>query len=250
VSLSGDTLAVGAYGESSSATGINGDQADNSAYQSGAVYVFTRSGTTWTQQAYIKASNTGAGDYFGSSVSLSGDTLAVGAYGESSSATAIDGDQADNSAYQSGAVYVFTRSGTAWTQQAYIKASNAGAEHQFGSSISLSGDTLAVAPGPWIYTRSGTTWTQQAYLHAGSGMVSLSGDTIAVGGVAAQMGHYIRYSLNMFTRSGTTWTQQAHGEWEGGLAVSLSGDTLAVGKAGNEAVEVFTGLEAATLRSP
>jgi hypothetical protein len=106
VSLSGDTLAVGAVNECSSATGIDGNQADNSASSSGAVYVFTRSGDTWVQQAYIKGSNTETWDYFGYSVSLSGDTLAVGAPQESSSATGIDGDQADNSAPESGAVYV------------------------------------------------------------------------------------------------------------------------------------------------
>ena len=106
VSLSGDTLAVGAYIESSNATGVNGNQSDNSATRSGAVYIFTRSGTTWSQQAYLKASNTGAGDYFGHSVSLSGDTLAVGAKSEASSATGINGDQKDNGAGSSGAVYV------------------------------------------------------------------------------------------------------------------------------------------------
>jgi hypothetical protein len=145
VSLSGDTLAVGARGEDSNATGINGNEDDNSADNSGAVYVFTRAGMTWTQQAYIKASNTNGSDAFGSSVSLSGDTLAVGAVGEASNATGINGNEADNNARYSGAVYVFTRAGTTWTQQAYIKASNTNVEDYFGSSVSLSGDTLAVA---------------------------------------------------------------------------------------------------------
>lgn len=135
VALSGDgsTLAVGAYGEASNA---------------GAVYVFTRSGSTWSQQAYVKASNIGADDNFGTSVALSGDgnTLAVGAYGEASNATGINGNPADNSASSAGAVYVFTRSGSTWTQQAYVKASNTGAGDLFGTSVALSGDgnTLAV----------------------------------------------------------------------------------------------------------
>jgi hypothetical protein len=113
VSLSGDTLVVGAYGEDSAATGVNGNQADNSASNAGSVYVFVRGGTTWTQQAYLKASNTGArtplgdNDNFGWSVSLSGDTLAVGAYHEASAATGVNGNQADNSANAAGAVYVF-----------------------------------------------------------------------------------------------------------------------------------------------
>lgn len=106
VSLSGDTLAVGAIGEDSNATGVNGSQSDNSESGSGAVYIFTRSGRTWSQQAYLKSSNTGARDNFGYSVSLSGDTLAVGARREGSSATGVNGDQKDNGAAGSGAVYV------------------------------------------------------------------------------------------------------------------------------------------------
>jgi hypothetical protein len=144
VSLSGDTLTVGAPGEDSAATGVNGNQADNSAGNAGAVYAFVRSGTTWTQQAYLKASNTGVGDQFGYSVSLSGNTLAVGAPFEASAATGVNGNQTDNSASAAGAVYVFAHIGTTWTQQAYLKASNTGADDQFGYSVSLSGDTLAV----------------------------------------------------------------------------------------------------------
>ena len=144
VSLSGDTLAVGVYVEDSSATGVNGSQSDNSLSNSGAVYIFTRSGRTWSRQAYLKASNTDAGDLFGYSVSLSGSRLAVGAIYEDSSATGVNGSQSDNSAIDSGAVYIFTRSGTTWSQQAYLKASNTDASDEFGSSVSLSGDTLAV----------------------------------------------------------------------------------------------------------
>lgn len=107
VALAGDTLAVGANLENSSATGVNGNQADNTAKQSGAVYVFQRSGTSWAQQAYIKAANTDSNDGFGFGVALSGDTLAVGAPKESSSATGIGGDQTDDSSPYSGAVYVF-----------------------------------------------------------------------------------------------------------------------------------------------
>ena len=98
---------------------------------------------------YIKASNTGAFDFFGISINLSrdGNTLAVGASTEDSNATGINnGNQANNLTNASGVVYVFTRSGTTWIQQAYIKASNTGAGDQFGQSVSLSGDgnTLAV----------------------------------------------------------------------------------------------------------
>ena len=144
MALSGDTLAVGAYGEDSNATGVNGNQANNSATGSGAVYLFTRSGTTWSQQAYLKASNTGALDQFGSSVALSGDVLAVGARGEDSNATGVNGKGANNGEPVSGAAYLFTRSGATWSQAAYLKASNTQADDRFGSSVALSGDVLAV----------------------------------------------------------------------------------------------------------
>src|SRR5262249_12317040 len=135
LSADGNTLAVGADGESSAAAGINGDQTNNTAPIAGAVYVFVRSGTTWTQQAYIKASNTDSRDAFGREVALSGDgkTLAVSAPDEASSATGINGNQAINNTNMSGAVYVFVRSVTTWTQEAYIKASNTDAGDSFGS---------------------------------------------------------------------------------------------------------------------
>jgi len=110
VSLSGDTLAVGAIHESSAATGVNGDQNSSAASGSGAVYVFTRSAGVWSQQAYLKASNTATNDLFGFSVSVFGDTLAVGAPGEASAATGVDGDQSSDAARGSGAVYVLRRS--------------------------------------------------------------------------------------------------------------------------------------------
>ena len=91
--------------EASNATGINGDQSDNSAQGTGAAYVFTRSGMTWSQQAYLKASNSSGA--FGWSLAISGDTLVVGALSENSNATGINGDQSDNSAPVSGAAYVF-----------------------------------------------------------------------------------------------------------------------------------------------
>ncbi|NCQ62251.1 MAG: hypothetical protein GW913_16475, partial [Myxococcales bacterium] len=129
LSADGSTLAVGAILEASNAMGAGGDQADNSAADAGAVYVFTRAGSMWSQQAYLKASNTGVRDWFGSAVALSADgsTLAVGAAGEDSNAMGAGGDQADNSATEAGAVYVFTRAGSMWSQQAYLKASNTGA---------------------------------------------------------------------------------------------------------------------------
>ena len=218
LSDSGNTLAVGAYFEDSSATGINGNQTDNSIQNSGAAYVFTRSSSTWSQQAYLKASNTGAQDAFGYSLGLSGDgnTLAVGAVGEDSNSTGVDGVQTDNSASDSGAAYMFVRSGVNWSQQAYIKASNTDANDVFASSIALSldGNTLAVGAikesssatgvngddknndkewsgAVYVFTRTATAWSQQAYLKSSNSdvrdsfgfSVSLShdGNALAVG---------------------------------------------------------------------
>ncbi len=212
VAISGDTMVVGAILEDSAATGVGGDQGDNSHSDSGAVYVFTRSGGLWTQQAYLKASNTDVGDYFGYSVAISGDTVVVGAYGEDSNAVGVNGDQSDNSATDSGAVYVFTRSGSTWTQQAYLKASNTGGSDHFGHSVAISGDTMVVgalmedsnatgvggdqgdnsaasAGAAYVFTRSGSTWTQAAYLKASNTYdsdffgysVAIAGDTVVVG---------------------------------------------------------------------
>lgn len=100
-------LAVGAINESSSATGPNGDQTNNSASGSGAVYLFTRTGSVWSQLAYLKATNTEVEDLFGRSVGLAGDTLAVTATQEDSFAIGVDGDQTNNNADDSGAVFVY-----------------------------------------------------------------------------------------------------------------------------------------------
>jgi hypothetical protein len=219
ISSDGNTLAVGATGEDSNATGIDGSEGDNTALDSGAVYVYTRDNTgVWTQQAYVKASNTELGDGFGGAVALSsnGNTLAVGATGEDSSATGIGGTQGDNGALNAGAVYVYTRNAGVWTQQAYVKASNTELGDGFGGAVALSndGDTLAVgatgedsnatviggtqtnnsaldAGAVYVYTRNAGVWTQQAYVKASNtelgdgfgGAVALSsdGDTLAVG---------------------------------------------------------------------
>jgi hypothetical protein len=248
VAVSGDgtTMAVTSTAEDSNAKGINGNQADHSAVNSGAVYVFVRNGDAWAQQAYVKASNSKRGDQFGSSVALSndGNTMAVGAVGEPSSATGIDGDQSDASMPGAGAVYVFTRSGTAWTQQSYVKASNTGEKSdgdQFGFSVALSGDGNTLASGAisedsaasgingnqadnsadsagavYVYVRSGNKWAQQAYvkpwnttnrgnLFGYSLGLSGNGNTMAVGAYDEEGGKGAAY---IFTRTGSTWAQQ------------------------------------------
>ena len=212
LALSDNTLVVGAPFELSAATSVNGDQTDNSATDAGAAYVFVRTGTTWTQQAYLKASNTGAGDRFGWSVAVAGDTVVVGATLEDSAATGVNGNQVDNSATDAGAAYVFVRTGTTWMQQAYLKASNTGADDYFGWTVAVAGDTVVIgtpyedsaatgmngnqadnsatdAGAAYVFVRTGTTWMQQTYLKASNTdagdsfgwSVAVAGDTVVIG---------------------------------------------------------------------
>ncbi len=290
LSADGSTLAVSAWQERSAATGVGGDEADDSTFGAGAVYVFVRSGVAWVQQAYLKASNTGALDRFGASLALSADgaILAVGAIGEDSGAIGVGGNQASNTTEQSGAVYVFARTGAAWSQQAYVKASNTGVGDGFGWAVALSGDgaTLAVgapfedsfstgvggnqtnntaqdAGAVYVLVRAGAAWSQQAYVKASNtgagdefgGAVALSADgsTLAVGargedsaatGVGGnQTGNTAASSgaVYVLARAGTTWSQQAYvkasntgagDEFGGAVALSGDGATLAVGAIG------------------
>ena len=220
VAISGDTAVVGAYYEASNQASISNNDtasADNSNLRSGAVYVFRRTGSTWTQEAYIKASNGNAEDRFGSDVAISGDTIVVGAWGEDSNQTTITNGataSADNTSTDSGAVYVFKRTGTTWVQEAYLKAANSGAGDYFGETVAISGDTIVVGAGGedsnqttitngatasaddtstdsgavYVFKRTGSTWAQEAYIKAANAdvddyfgwPVAISGDTIAV----------------------------------------------------------------------
>jgi hypothetical protein len=285
--------------EDSTAVNIDGDETNNSGGNSGAAYVFTRTNTTWTKQAFIKAksnspsaefgssislstdgnslavgaasdtsntgkvhtytrsasiwlwqasltaSNVGVSDYFGFSLAMSGDgkTLAVGAYGEDSNATGVNGSQTNNSSTNSGALYVFVNNSNVWSQQAYIKASDTGTEDRFGYATALSndGNTLAVgAPSnasgigaAYVFSRTATTWMQQgspiktsstAVDASFGGSVSLTGDgnTLVVAasrednsangvngkennGSVAQSG-----AAYVFTRATNLWTQKSY----------------------------------------
>jgi hypothetical protein len=175
-------VVIGAVGEASNATGVDGNQSDNSASAAGAAYVFTRSGTTWSQQAYLKASNTEAGDLFGDSVAIDGDTVMVGAPYEASNATGVDGNQGDNSAYAAGAAYVFTRSGTTWSQQAYLKASNTGAGDLFGYSVAIDGDTVVIGAYGEASNATGVDGNQgdNSALNAGAAYVFVSPTIVSV----------------------------------------------------------------------
>lgn len=278
VSADGNTLAIGLTNDDSSAIGIDGNEADTSASNSGAVYVYTRDGAEWTRAAYIKATNTGANDQFGSSVALSADgsTLVVGATGEDSDATGVGGDQTNDLASGSGAAYVYERNGNTWVPSAYLKATNAEANDSFGSAVSISDDAGTIAVGAsqedgnangvlnsgaaYVYTRSGAAWLAPAGVLRASnpgmsdnfGMVALSADgaTLLVGAFAEEScatgvdGDQTNNACNdsgaayIFTSNAGAWTQQAYlkatntgvGDMFGlRLAISADGNAVAVG---------------------
>jgi trimeric autotransporter adhesin len=280
LSNDGNLLVVAATGEASSAKGINGNQEDTSMEAAGAVYVFTRSGAAWTQQAYVKASNTGGPDVgyqFGYSVALSSDgsTLAVGSTSEPSAATGIDGTQADTSAPEAGAVYVYTHQGANWAQQAYVKPwSTTTRGVLFGYSVGLSadGNTLAVGTydeeggkgAVYAFTRNGGKWSQQARLQASNAergdslgcsiAISDDGDTILAGafdedallagiqapdaGAHDEADDISTGAAYVFVRSAGKWSQQAYmkafntrpnDQFGWALAMSRDGNTVAVG---------------------
>ncbi|VAW40533.1 Type IV pilus biogenesis protein PilO, partial [hydrothermal vent metagenome] len=291
VAISGDTLVVGAYHEDSDATGVNGDESNNSTKNSGAAYVFTRTDGTWSQQAYLKASNTDINDpddeiddiedKFGWSVSIAGNYIAVGAPNEASNAAGINGSETDNSAIGTGAVYVFKRTSNIWTQQAYIKPSNSELGDWFGFSVAMSGNLLAVgapyedssalgidgdeldnlamsAGAAYVFTNTSDTWSQQAYIKASNtdasdqfgSALAISGNTIVVGayledggttGVNGNEGNNYETSAAsgaayVFTKITGTWSQQAYLKSSNtdhsdhfGRAVDIVDDTVIVG---------------------
>lgn len=239
VAISGDTVVVGARLERSGSTGVNGNQLNEECGSSGAAYVFTRSGGTWTQEAYLKASNTGTADYFGSSVAVSGDTIVVGATGEDCRSTGVNALQSDNSSSNAGAAYVFRKSAGTWEQEAYLKASNTAAEELFGWGVALDGATLVVSAAQergnpdgskgtvesgaaYVFRRQGGSWSQQAYLKSpqpskdglfGNG-VAVSGDTVVVGesgGSASRDGERIAASgtAHVFRETPGGWQHDA-----------------------------------------
>ena len=229
VAIDGDTIVASAMGEDTGAT------------NTGAAYIFTRSGTTWTQQAKIQASDRSTSAYFGSSAAIDGDTVIVGAFGKNA---------------ETGAAYIFARSGTTWTQQAKILSSDIQAEDKFGHSVAIDGDTVIVgawgedtganaAGSAYVFTRSGTTWTQQAKIQASDPeavdlfgySVAIEADTVIVSApVEDPAGLTSAGSAYIFTRDGTTWTQQIKilasdraSSDEFGTSVAISGDTVIVG---------------------
>jgi hypothetical protein len=188
----------------------------------GQAYIFNRSGSTWSEQAILTASNTGDNDRNGSSVDISSDgTYAItGAYRE---------DGATNTISDGGAAYIYTRSGSTWTEQAILRASDAQASDQFGWSVSISGDGMYAIAGAnsedtgqtgtgaaYIFVRSGSTWTQQAKIqHSDRAQYDNFGYSVSISddGSYAVIGAYYKNNqagnAYIFSRSGSTWTQQA-----------------------------------------
>jgi hypothetical protein len=237
VAVWGDTAVMGA---DNATVGANVRQ--------GAAYVFVRSGTAWTFQGKLTASDGAVDDHFGNAVAVYGDTVVVGA-----SADTVAGH-----VYQ-GSAYVFTLSGTTWSQQAKLTGDDATSASNFGRAVAVYGDTVVAGAGgddaaaanagaAYVFTRSGATWSQQAKLTASDGgdgdnmgtAVAISADTAVVGSYRDTIGaSTFRGSAYVFTRSGTTWTQQkkltaflggAHDEF--GTSVAIAGDTALVGAPG------------------
>ena len=116
-----------------------------------------------TEEAKLEASDGAANDYFGFAVSISGETAVVGAYAD------------DDSTYNDGSAYIFVRSGSTWTQQQKLGASDGAASHYFGKAVSISGETAVVGAqsegqvgdnigSAYIFVRNGSTWTEQQKL--------------------------------------------------------------------------------------
>lgn len=223
VSISGDSAIVGAPNDNS---------------LTGSAYVFTRTGTTWVQEAKLLASDGTPGDWFGDSVSINGDAAIVGAPGDN---------------VFLGSAYVFERTGSVWVQEARLNASDGALYDWFGFSVSISGDSAVVGTpfqtsstgASYIFTRSGTTWMLQQKLTASDGAsydlfgdsVSMDGDSVIIGAYGDDTSAGVNAgSAYLFTRTGTTWTEDAKvtasegvaGE-QFGYAVSISEDRIIVG---------------------
>jgi hypothetical protein len=238
VAISGDTAVVGAPAD-----------AVNSKNRQGSVYVYVRTGTTWTQQQKLNSSDGAANDEFGYSVAIAGDTIAAG---RRNTQTGVNRSR--------GSVYIFKRTGTTWAEQQILTSDDGVEGDIFGSSLALENDTLVVGAqlkmigsnffqgAAYVFTRGSASnnFAQQARLTANDGgfadffgySVAVSGDTIIVGAVGqagsgAASGRGWAY---VYVRSGSSWTQQqklsasdgASGD-AFGYSVGISGDTAIIG---------------------
>lgn len=233
VSISGDYALIGSSGDD---IGNNTDQ--------GSAYVFVRSGSSWNQQAKLTASDGATNDFFGSSVSVSGDYVLVGApYNDASGL--ID----------AGSAYVFLRSGSSWSQQAKLADNESSGKSNLGRNVFITG-TYAVVGQPgqgtntglaFVFVRSGVNWVLQAVLAASDGepgnsfgfSVSISGDYVLVGAPGAAVGGSTRQgAAYVFVRAGSSWTQlrkitgNAPATTQNGFSVCLSNGVFIIGGPG------------------
>jgi uncharacterized repeat protein (TIGR01451 family) len=232
-SLSGDTLVVGAPNHS---TGFG--------YQSGAAYVFVRSGSTWTEQQRLVSDTLAAQDYFGTSVSVSGDSLVVGAPGDDTG-VAVD----------AGSAHVFSRAGSTWSEEATLFLPSGTTGNAFGTSVSLDGTMLLVgSPGEregsvievgaaYVFVRSGVSWSLEQRLATTASFYLSFGKAVAVQAGTAVVGSRGHAPLlngagaaHVFVRAGSVWSEEQEltaslPEMEAGLgrAVAVSGDVVLAG---------------------
>ena len=220
VSGDGNTLAVSAFQEDTSGSGIN-PPSDEAASDSGAVYIYTRSGGTWTFQAFLKPSNTGSDDAFGFGLALSadGNTLAASSFTEDTLGSGV-APVPNDSATNSGAVYIFRRTAGLWAEQAFIKASNAGSRDAFGFALALSGDGNTLAVGAPFEASSGT------------GIDPVS-DELANNSGAAYVYERVgaTWMFRHFIKASNTGASDSFGVV---MAISDDGSTLAIGASGED----------------
>jgi len=254
VSISGDTAIVGAEGN------------DDAGSFSGSAYIFVKSGTTWIQQAKLTASDADMSDSFGNSVSISGDTVIVGA--------PLD----DEAGFNAGAAYIFVKPVGGWvdsTETAKLTALDAFTSDLFGRYVSISGDTAVVASiqdddagvssgSAYVFVKPVGGWvdsTQTAKLTASDGFafhgfsrLSISGDTAIVGAAGDDDGGFESGAAYVFVKPVGAWADStqtakltasdAAPDDQFGASVSISGDTVIVGArtliaGGNEAAYIF-----------
>src|SRR6478735_6732229 len=196
LSADGSTLAVGAPFEASASSGVDGDEDDDTEPSAGAVYVFTRNGTSWEQHAYLKASNAEVGDHFGGAVSLSADGLflAVGAYWEDSAATGAGGDQDDGSVDSAGAVYLFGFDGSAWQQTTYLKGPSSHESDSFGAAVSLAADGQTLAVG--AVGEADFTGAVHVFQKGDGGWAEVTSLTASNAGVADEFGYHLQLAAD------------------------------------------------------
>ena len=228
VSLSGDRALIGAHYD------------DDRGTKSGSAYIFDYDGSAWSQRAKLTASDGAAYDYFGKSVSLSGNRALIGAYGD------------DDQGSKSGSAYIFDYDGSTWNQSAKLTADDGEEDDWFGRSVSLSGNRALIGAygdndvqgSAYIFDYDGSTWSQHAKLTADDGenddrfgwSVSLSGDRALIGAYRDDDLGSRSGSAYLFEYNGTAWSQRvkftaddgAAGEYFG-WSVSLSGDRALIG---------------------